>query len=176
MRQTRRVPQAKMLATTLALCVALVQTPAFAQQTVGPVTDLDLPRFVSMKTSEAYARRGPGKSHRVDWKFVRRNMPLKVVAEHGHWRRVEDNEGKGGWIHYALLSRSRSVMITSTDVEMFSKPAGLSRLVAKLQPGVVGKLFGCAKDLCEIETTDQNGKTYTGWVQKSALWGLTEAD
>ncbi len=169
-------PQAKIRAFALALCVALIQNPAHAQQTVGAVTNLDLPRFVSMKTAEAYARRGPGKSHRVDWKFVRRNMPLKVVAEHGHWRRVVDNEGKGGWIHYALLSRSRSVMIIGTDVEMFSKPAGLSRLVAKLQPGVVGKLIDCTKDLCDIETTDQNGKTYTGWVQKSALWGLTEAD
>lgn len=163
---------AKMLAALTALSMTF-GTVALAQQTIGAVTNLPLPRFVSMKTKEAYARRGPGKSHRIDWKFVHRNTPLKVIAEHGHWRRVEDNEGKGGWIHYALLSRTRTVLITATETEMFTKPAGLSRLEAKLQAGVVGKLIGCAEDLCEIETSDPDGQTYQGWVSKSALWGLT---
>ncbi len=166
-------------AKTLAVLVALSLMGAGfaqAQQSVGAVTKLTLPRYVSMKTAEAFARRGPGKSHRIDWKFVRRNIPLKVVAEHGHWRRVEDNEGKGGWIHYALLSRTRTVLVVAPEIEMFTKPAGLSRLEAKLQAGVVGTLVGCLAQLCEIETSDAEGKTYQGWVPRSALWGLTDSD
>lgn len=147
-----------------------------AQQSVGAVTNLELPRFVSMKTSEAFARRGPGKSHRIDWKFVHRNMPLKVVAEHGHWRQVEDVEGQGGWIHYALLSRTRSVLIMENDVVMHSKPTGLSRMVAKLGEGVVALLLTCEKDLCEIEAKDPNGASFKGWVERSSLWGLTRDD
>ena len=147
-----------------------------AQQSVGAVTKLELPRFVSTKTSEAFARRGPGKIHKIDWRFVRRYLPLKVVAEHGHWRRVEDNEGKGGWIHYALLSRTRTILVVKNDVELFAKPAGLSRLIAKVQSGVVGKLISCQEDLCQIEITDQSGETYEGWVHKTNLWGLTETD
>lgn len=169
----------KMNAKALAVLIILSMTftrVVHAQQTIGAVTNLPLPRYVSMKTAEAFARRGPGKSHRIDWTFVRRNIPLKVVAEHGHWRRVEDNEGKGGWIHYALLSRTRTVLITASEVEMFTKPAGRSRLEAKLQAGVVGKLIDCKPDLCEIETSDADGKIYQGWVSKSALWGLTGSD
>jgi len=107
---------------------------------------------------------------------VRRSLPLMVVAEHGHWRRVEDNEGKGGWIHYALLSRTRTILVVEDDVELFAKPAGLSRLIAKLQMGVVGKLIACQADLCQIETIDQAGQSFEGWVHKSSLWGLTKTD
>ncbi|MEM1352796.1 MAG: SH3 domain-containing protein, partial [Pseudomonadota bacterium] len=70
----------------------------------GPVTNLPLPRYVSMKATEANIRRGPSLTHRIDWVFKLRDMPLRVTAEHGHWRRVEDPDGQGGWIHYSLIS------------------------------------------------------------------------
>ena len=164
------------LLTALTIASLSLGSITAAQQTIGAVTNLPLPRFVSMKTTEAFARRGPGKTHRIDWKYVRRNMPLKVVAEHGHWRRVEDDEGMGGWIHYALLSRTRTVMVTAEQTDMYPKPTGLSRLVAKLTTGVVGKLISCTEDLCEIETTDVDGKAFKGWVKKGDLWGLTKDD
>ena len=56
----------------------------------GPVTGLPLPRYVSLKASEANVRRGPSLTHRIDWVFKRRDMPLRITAEFGHWRRVED--------------------------------------------------------------------------------------
>ena len=49
-----------------------------------------MPRYVSMKANEGNVRRGPSLSHRIDWVFQRRNMPLQVIAEYGHWRRVID--------------------------------------------------------------------------------------
>jgi len=52
----------------------------------------------------------------------------------------------------------------------------VSRLVAKLEPGVVGKLLTCEAELCKIETQDGTGGTYEGWVRREALWGLTETD
>lgn len=65
----------------------------------GSVTNLPLPRFVSMKAVEGNVRRGPSLAHRIDWVFTRRDMPLEIVAEYGHWRRVQDRDGLGGWIH-----------------------------------------------------------------------------
>ena len=53
----------------------------------GPVTNLPLPRYVSLKGNEGNARRGPSLSHRIDWVFRHAGMPLRVVAEFGHWRR-----------------------------------------------------------------------------------------
>jgi SH3-like domain-containing protein len=66
----------------LAFCVAA--GPAWAEDR-GPVTNLPLPRFVSLKASEGNVRRGPSLTHRIDWVFTRRDMPLEITAEHGHW-------------------------------------------------------------------------------------------
>ena len=74
----------------------------------GAVTNLPLPRYVSLKGGEGNARRGPSLSHRIDWVFRHAGMPLRVTAEFGHWRRVEDQDGAGGWVHYSLLSGVRT--------------------------------------------------------------------
>lgn len=84
---------------------------AVAEEKRGSVTNFPIPRYVSMKASEANVRRGPSLSHRIDWVFKRRDMPLQVVAEHGHWRRVLDRDGLGGWIHYSLISGTRTVIV-----------------------------------------------------------------
>ena len=62
----------------------------------GSVTNLPIPRYVSIKTDECNVRRGPSLSHRIDWVFQRKGMPVEVTAEHGHWRRARDREGAGG--------------------------------------------------------------------------------
>ena len=88
----------------------------------GTVTQLPIPRYVSLKASEGNVRRGPSLSHRIDWILKLRNMPLQVVAEHGHWRKVLDFEGAGGWIHYSLLSGGRTVMIVQDHVDLRNQP------------------------------------------------------
>ena len=70
----------------------------------GAVTNLPLPRFVSLKGTEGNARRGPSLTQRIDWVFTRRGMPLEITAEFENWRLVVDKDGAGGWVHYALLS------------------------------------------------------------------------
>ena len=86
-----------------ALIFAFPPAQASAAETRGPVTNLPLPRFVSMKAAEGNVRRGPSLSHRIDWVYKRRDLPLRITAEHGHWRRVADRDGTGGWGHYLAL-------------------------------------------------------------------------
>ena len=83
----------------LSICLGIVMAGTAVADQYGSVTNLPLPRYVSMKASEGNARRGPSLSHRIDWVFKRRHMPLRITAEHGHWRRVEDRDGMGGWVH-----------------------------------------------------------------------------
>jgi len=45
----------------------------------GPETNLPLPRYVSLKASEGNVRRGPSLTHRIDWVFQRKGMPLQVM-------------------------------------------------------------------------------------------------
>ncbi|MFV0360169.1 SH3 domain-containing protein [Tropicimonas sp.] len=133
----------------------------------GPVTNLPLPRFVSLKSSEGNARRGPSLSHRIDWVYTRRALPLEVVAEFGHWRRVRDHDGAGGWLHYSLLSGVRTVMVESEMASLRSRPDTASEVVARAERGVVARLGECNPDWCRVAADGQRG-----WVEKSALWGV----
>lgn len=133
----------------------------------GPVTNLPLPRFVSLKASEGNVRRGPSLSHRIDWVFTRRAMPLEVTAEYGHWRRVRDQEGAGGWVHYSLISGVRTVLIQHDMIGMRAKPNIDSQVMARAEAGVVARLDKCNIDWCRIIADGEKG-----WVQKADIWGV----
>ncbi|MDJ0638966.1 MAG: SH3 domain-containing protein [Paracoccaceae bacterium] len=133
----------------------------------GKVTNLPIPRFVSLKAEEGNVRRGPSLSHRIDWVYTRRNMPLEVTGEHGHWRRVRDRDGQGGWVHYSLLSGARHVIVEQDLTPLRVKPGEAAEVNAYAEAGVVARLGSCDADWCRVNA---NGKR--GWVQKTALWGV----
>ena len=154
------------IAAGLALILALGAGHAPAAER-GTVTNLPLPRYVSIKTGEANVRRGPSLTHRIDWVFQRRHLPVEITAEYGHWRRVRDREGAGGWVHYSLLSGVRYVEITGSDTALHRDPESNSLLVARAEPGVVARLGDCNMVWCRV-TADG----ITGWVRKEDLWGV----
>jgi SH3-like domain-containing protein len=134
----------------------------------GPVTNLPLPRFVSMRADTANARRGPSLDQRIDWEFVRRGLPLEVTAEHGQWRRVRDAEGAGGWVHHTLLSGVRTALVQGeAAVPLRAGPNETSAVRAMAEPGVLGRLEACRGDWCEIAA----GGT-SGWLPRAVLWGV----
>jgi SH3-like domain-containing protein len=137
------------------------------QPGIGCVTNLPLPRFVSLKGSEGNARRGPGLTHRIDWVFTRSGMPLRITAEFENWRRVEDAEGAGGWVHYSLLSGSRTALVTLDMAEFRDTPSDDGTVVAQAETGVIGRIIECQPDWCRIALEGQRG-----WVRKSAIWGV----
>lgn len=149
--------------------VALGPTGAAPAQAAerGSVTNLPIPRFVSLKSSEGNVRRGPSTSHRIDWVFTRRDMPLQVLAEHGNWRRVEDRDGVGGWIHFALLSGVRTVIVETDMAELRSRPDPAAPVQAQAEAGVIARLGPCRADWCEISAGGREG-----WVPRIALWGV----
>ncbi|SDW25690.1 SH3 domain-containing protein [Roseicitreum antarcticum] len=133
----------------------------------GPVTNLPLPRYVSLKTSEGNARRGPDTDHRVDWVFTRRDMPLRVTAEFEHWRRIEDAEGAGGWMHYALLSGVRTATIMEDMTPLHQRPEAASLTQAYLEVGVIARILSCEVEWCELGVDGVQG-----WTLKANLWGV----
>jgi SH3-like domain-containing protein len=170
----RRSTLAYALALVAALPFGCVQT-AVAQSTEqvtpaqerGQVTNLPLPRYVSMKAAEGNARRGPSRTHRIDWIFKRRDTPLEITAEHGHWRRVRDRDGAGGWMHYSLLSGVRTVVVEQDMLQMHTAPDPKTMVVAELELGVVARIEECSRDWCDLAVSG-----YEGWVPKSAIWGV----
>ncbi|MFK7837031.1 MAG: SH3 domain-containing protein [Sulfitobacter sp.] len=153
-------------------CIALLviislPSRAVTAGEVGAVTNLPLPRYVSMKASEGNVRRGPSLSHRIDWVFQRRDMPLRITAEHGHWRRVEDRDGMGGWVHYSLLSGNRTVLVEQDMLTLHTRPDPAAPVSAALELGVVARLGDCDTEWCELRTGG-----FKGWAPKSRIWGV----
>ena len=135
----------------------------------GQVTNLPIPRYVSLKVKEANARRGPSLSHKIDWIYKRQNMPLEIYAEYENWRRVRDFEGLGGWVHYTLLSGIRYVLVKNELLEMRLLPSIDAQVIAKIPQHNIATLDKCNKDWCRI--IDDG---YKGWVPKNGIWGVYE--
>lgn len=135
--------------------------------TIGPETNLPIPRFVSLGADEVNVRRGPSLSHRVDWVFVRRDMPLQVVGEYGHWRRVVDIDGMGGWVHYSFLSGARYAIVQDDTLMIYGRATPDSSEVAELERGVIARLGECTETMCRLTTGG-----YRGWGDRDGLWGL----
>ena len=158
--------------TLLLIFVSVLIIPLFGftqEPQKGQVTNLPIPRYVSLKVKEANARRGPSLSHKIDWIYKRQNMPLEIYAEYENWRRVRDFEGLGGWVHYTLLSGIRYVLIKNELLEMRLLPSIDAQVIAKVPQHNIATLDKCNKDWCRI--IDDG---YKGWVPKNGIWGVYE--
>ncbi|MCF6273578.1 MAG: SH3 domain-containing protein [Rhodobacteraceae bacterium] len=151
------------------LAPLLVVAPVvLAQETVrGQVTNLPVPRFVSMKSGAANVRRGPSTSNRIDWELKHRGTPLRVLAEYREWFRVEDAEGEGGWVHSALLSSLRTVLVQQDMLALRDGPSEGAAALAHLEAGVIARLATCQPDWCSVSV-----EGYKGWLPRSGIWGV----
>ncbi len=157
----------RIFAVVVACGLGLAPVASVASESRGPVTNLPLPRYVSLKASEGNVRRGPSLSHRIDWVFKRHSMPLEITDEYGHWRRVRDRDGAGGWIHYSLLSGKRTVIVEEDMVALRMKPDPNAPVNARAEAGVIAQLDDCLPEWCRIDA-----EGHKGWIQKTALWGV----
>ena len=138
----------------------------------GPVTGYPMPRYVSLKTDKTFVRRGPSEDHRIDWEFLRKGMPVRVVAEHGPWRRVQDMDDVTGWVHSIMLSGRRTAVVTAPGASfLLARPELGAAKRAELRPGVILDLDECAAVWCRAEA-----EGYSGWIPKADIWGVDAAE
>ena len=132
-------------------------------------SSLKIPRFVSLRTDPINLRTGPGVRYPVDWVYVRRRLPVEVIAEFDTWRQIRDPDGAEGWVHQSMLSGRRTAVI--------SVPAGILRregsdhgaTIATLEKGVIVAVQRCPaeSDFCRVEVSGLQG-----WVSRSQIWGV----
>jgi SH3-like domain-containing protein len=96
---------------------------------------------------------------------------LKVTAEYEHWRRVEDVDGAGGWVHYSLLSGVRYVLVVQDMARAYGTPDPASQVVYQSEMGVLGKLVQCIPDWCRVSIEGEKG-----WIQQTAVWGVKSGE
>lgn len=129
---------------------------------------LPVPRFVSLKASEANLRTGPGTRYPVEWVYRRPGLPLEITAEYYNWRRVRDPDGTEGWMHGSMLSGTRTVIVSAPIAVVRAEPSTDGRPLARLEAGVIAIVGECVdgKTWCTV----QIGET-TGWLKASDAWG-----
>lgn len=154
------------------LGIAAAPRPAQAQASaVGP-SGLPLPRFVSLKSGRVNLRIGPGLNYPVDWLYLKSGVPMEIVQEYDNWRRVRDAEGAEGWINQSLLSGRRTAIVApwqddvEADILLRARPDTTSRIVARLEPGVIGTIRTCDGQWCEMEFSG-----HRGWLSQTQIWG-----
>lgn len=141
-----------------------------ASRATGP-SGLPLPRFVSLKSDRVNVRKGPSSDHAVSWVFTRKGMPVEIIAESDHWRRIRDSEGAEGWVYKSLLDGERTGMVApwrdAEAVVLRHDPAASSNPVAMVRSGVIGDIVECSGHWCEF-----TARGYSGWIEQAMLWGV----
>ncbi|WEX08550.1 SH3 domain-containing protein [Chelativorans sp. AA-79] len=139
---------------------------------LGSETGLELPRYVSLGSSRARLRAGPGTQYSIEWVYVTPGIPLEIIAEYGNWRKVRDWSSAQGWMYHALLSGRRTAIVApwQTDpVPLKHEPSDKAATTAILSPGVKGSLERCDGSWCRISI---KGDAWHGYVSQAKLWGV----
>lgn len=153
------------------LIVCFVWPAGAVGQSDGASSGLPVPRYVSLKADKVNVRGGPSRDHDVAWVFTRAGIPVEITAESENWRRIRDAEGAEGWVFHSLLSGRRTVLVSpaakSPAFPLYDRPDTGTRVVAKLEPGVLGTVRTCDKKWCRIF-----GEGFDGFIEQHLLWGV----
>ena len=129
---------------------------------------LKVPRFVSLHADKVNLRTGPGRQYPIKWVLTRKDMPVEVIAQFEHWRRIRDWEGTEGWVQEHMVDGKRYVVAgKGADRPLHQEPDATSAVVARAEPGVVARLGECRGAWCRVTAND-----ISGWLPRTDIWGV----
>jgi SH3-like domain-containing protein len=126
-----------------------------------------VPYWASLDEAEARMRTGPSTEFPVKWVYKRQYLPVKVVAVHEVWRKIQDPDGDQGWVHVRLLSPNRTALVIgSSNGALRESPETTARIAWRVEPGVVGRIDECVKGWCRFDNAGRSG-----YIEADKLWG-----
>nr|WP_246503769.1 SH3 domain-containing protein [Plastoroseomonas arctica] len=133
---------------------------------------MPLPRFASLRSDEVNMRAGPGTRFPIEWTYRRRDLPVQIVREFDLWRRIRDRDGQEGWVHQSTLAARRGLVVLGApgaEVPLRRRAEDNAAPVARLRPGVVGRIRACegASPWCEAQVGE-----YRGWLRRAEIYGV----
>jgi SH3-like domain-containing protein len=123
--------------------------------------------FASLRADRVNLRTGPSVDYPIDWVFVRKGLPVEILASFETWRKIRDSEGTEGWVHQGMLSGRRSVLVFGGARALRRDPKPDGAIVAELEAGVVARLSRCDPGWCEVKAGG-----YRGWLLRGEFWGV----
>ena len=164
------VPRILLILCLTFLCSAHSYTQENETTTMG-ASGYPLPRFMSLVNDKTNMRTGPGIEYPIDRIYLKENYPLKVIAEYGNWRKIEDIDGSTGWILRSLLSLKRYGVIMNGTQDLFKTPENRRQITVSAEQDVLGTLNQCTDNWCEMEVGG-----FTGWINLENIWGALDQE
>ena len=127
--------------------------------------------FASLRSDKVNLRTGPSADYPIEWVFVRKGLPVEILAQFDTWRKIRDSDGTVGWVHQGMLSSRRSVLVTGGIRTLRADPKPDGEVVATLEPGVIGGVSRCNPQWCEVKV-----RGFRGWLQRGEIWGLEDQE
>ncbi|MEM8770085.1 MAG: SH3 domain-containing protein [Pseudomonadota bacterium] len=141
-------------------------SPTVKMRTDTP-SGLPVPRFVSLKAAKTFCRGGPTFAHPVKLTYVRRGLPVMVIAEtRDHWRKIRDAEGDECWIHRTKLSGAPTALVLTDGLAVHVTPRDDAVQKARLGKGVVVKIEAAKSGWVRISAGGVRG-----WTRQNGVWG-----
>ena len=163
----RRMPQgnsssnSRLVALLSIACLVLPPSPVAARQQDRA------PAFVATKAL-VYCRRAPAFTSPPVWVFTRRGIPLRVLSQDDIWYYVEEPQSERCWVNQSIITHAAYAIVrANTAVGGLARPSSKSKLRARLEPGVTGRIIACAGDWRKLEIA----AGLAVWTPRSALWG-----
>ena len=130
-------------------------------------TGLEVPRWLTLKSSEVRARTGPGLDYRILWEYRAAGLPVQVIAETREWRKICDPEGSVAWVHRSVVSARRGAFNASIEeVPIRTGRSDDAAVKARFSPRSVVALDDCKDGWCEVRA-----RKIRGWVAEAAIFG-----
>lgn len=132
---------------------------------------LPVPRYVALKSDDVNLRVGPGTRYPIRWHYGRARLPVQIIEEFAHWRKIQDHEGTSGWVHKSVVDGRRTVLVVDAVQNLHARPDTESPVIVQAKPLVIASLLECQPDWCRVGIQDRKA-----WVRKSGIWGVTREE
>ena len=130
-------------------------------------TGLEVPRWISLKSSHVRARQGPGLDYPILWEYRAAGLPVQVIAETTEWRKICDPEGSLVWVHRSTTSGRRTVLNRGdAAIEVRSARRDDAGVRARLSPHALVPITDCEDGWCKV----RSGRVQ-GWVREASVFG-----
>jgi SH3-like domain-containing protein len=155
------------------ILMLLFATPVWAatEPSILNPSGLPVPRYVSLKSGDVNVRVGPGKRYPIQWVYNRAHLPVEIIEEFAHWRKIRDYQGATGWVHKGMVDGKRTAIIMDKPQNLYDHPEVSSHPVMRADALVIGTIKECQPDWCRLEIEDRKA-----WIRKADIWGVSREE
>lgn len=121
---------------------------------------------LSVASSSANVRSGPGAKYEISWENLEKYYPLLVLEKQNSWFYVRDYENDVGWIHKSYVDNTDSVITKKDGCNVRSGPGTSYSIVFVVDNGIPFKVLKRKGQWMHIQHSDGD----KGWIHQRLAW------